>query len=194
MGWLACTLSFILYLRSDIMEIWQPIKGYEERYSVSNKGRVASFMFRNKRRPYPKILSLTNNTKSAYVQVQLFNGTSSCKKELVHRLVAKHFIPNPFNLPEVNHINGDKRDNSVNNLEWVTSKDNVKHALSTGLRYNVDCSWLKKKFKAVSPDGVVFEGIGLNSFCKEHNLDSAALARTSTGKQRTHKGWTMTWQ
>ena len=172
-------------------EVWKPIKGFEVRYEVSNMGNVRSLYFRNKPRKEPKLLSL--NTSAPYIQVQLFNGTSNCKRALVHRLVAEAFIPNPNNLPEVNHKWGIKHDNRATSLEWVTSKDNKAHAVATGLCDNVDCSWLMKAFKATSPDGVVYEGKGLNAFCRERNLDSAAMARTATGKQRTHKGWTMVW-
>jgi len=66
----------------------------------------------------------------------------------VHRLVAIAFIPNPLNLPEVNHKNGIKSDNRVQNLEWSTRSDNVKHAIKTGLmtiKKGDDCSWSKLK-------------------------------------------------
>lgn len=173
------------------MEIWKPIMGYEGRYEISNKGRVKSLVFRNKPRPTPKILSTKTNAN--YIQVQLFNGTSTCDKPLVHRLVAMHFLDNPEGLPEVNHKDGDKHNNTVGNLEWVSSKDNVKHAVVTGLRDNVDCSWLKKPFIATDPKGVTYEGHGLSEFCRKHNLDSAAMGRTAVGKQKTHKGWKLQW-
>lgn len=54
----------------------------------------------------------------------------------LHRLVAEHFIPNPHNLPQVNHINGDRRDNRANNLEWCSASQNVKHAFASGLKSN----------------------------------------------------------
>ena len=58
------------------------------------------------------------------------------KNPLIHRLVAQKYIPNPENKPEVNHINGDKTDNRVKNLEWVTNRENMRHAFDTGLNCN----------------------------------------------------------
>ena len=79
-----------------------------------------------------KFLSQYNiNKKQSY---QCVGGKFGNKNRvLVHRLVAETFIPNPHNLTDVNHINGDKTDNSVSNLEWLSHTDNVRHAWQTGL-------------------------------------------------------------
>lgn len=74
------------------------------------------------------IMHPNNQNSKKYYRVHIGNRMYS-----VHRLVAMAFIPNPNNLPEVNHKNGDKSDNRSDNLEWVTGKDNVKHALKAGL-------------------------------------------------------------
>lgn len=115
------------------MEIWKPIKGYEGLYEVSNLGRVKSLP---RRGTYgiEHILKPSPN-KKGYPQVQLCKNSEYCPKR-VHRLVAENFIPNPDNLPQVNHIDGNKLNNNVENLEWCTNEYNYKHSIKMGLRKN----------------------------------------------------------
>ena len=100
--------------------------GYEGLYKVDENGNV--FSVRNnkflKRMTFP----------SGYEYVHLCNGKGKTKLFRVHRLVAEMFIPNPNNLPEVNHKDGDKLNNNVKNLEWCTNLENMRHSVETGLR------------------------------------------------------------
>ena len=112
-----------------MQEVWKDIKGFEGKYQISNLGRVKSLQ-RNGRPE--RILRL--NLIKGYAYTTLSNGSRGKKKLKVHRLVAEAFIPNPHNKPEVNHIDGDKRNCKVENLEWVTHQENCKHAYETGLR------------------------------------------------------------
>lgn len=98
-------------------EIWKEIDGYDGRYAVSTWGRVKSI--RGILQPY--------KNHKGYLKVGLMKNGKS-EKHRVHRLVAKAFIPNPHNLPEVNHIDGNKQNNSISNLEWVTGKENMEHS------------------------------------------------------------------
>lgn len=104
------------------MEVW---KNFCEGYQVSNKGRVKSV--KNGRE---KLLAVRPMHKG-YLQVHIsVNGKARMLR--VHRLVAKAFIPNTENKQEVNHINGIKTDNRVENLEWCTPSENVRHAYESG--------------------------------------------------------------
>lgn len=98
-------------------EIWCPIKGFEGLYEVSDKGRVKSIGYGKER-----ILKPRRNTRG-YLRVNIYKNGEQ-KTYLVHRLVAKTFTPNPHNLPEVNHKDENKENNSVQNLEWCSEKYN----------------------------------------------------------------------
>jgi len=111
------------------METWKPIKDYEGLYEVSNLGRVHSI----KSGLHLKPAAVGDPRLPGHLIVNLSkNGKYKCC--LVHRLVATAFIPNPENHPIVNHKDGNKQNNAVENLEWCTQKENVAHALREGLR------------------------------------------------------------
>lgn len=101
------------------------IDGYEGLYSASKSGKIFSHKSN-------KFLSQGNpNSRWGYTYVHLIKdgNQKSCS---VHRLIAKTFIPNPNNLPCVNHIDGNKNNNCVDNLEWCTQKENVAHCIASG--------------------------------------------------------------
>lgn len=109
-------------------EIWKPIIGIEN-YYVSNKGRVISLIT-------GKILK-DRLDRYGYPRLTL-NGTKGGKiYKTIHRLVAEAFIPNPDDKPQVNHIDGNKLNNSITNLEWTTSKENKAHQIKLGLNADV---------------------------------------------------------
>ena len=103
-------------------EIWMDIKGYEGKYKVSNMGRVYSIRSH-------KYLAIRNNGRG-YLYVSLWKDNKE-KKEYLHRLVARHFIPNPNNLPQVNHKDENKENNSWDNLEWCDASYNNNYGTHT---------------------------------------------------------------
>lgn len=121
---------------NTINEIWKPVKDYPN-YQISNLGRVKSLNY--KRSGEEKILKSCTDD-NGYYQVSLSrNGKNkTCK---IHRLVAEAFIPNPNNLPQVNHKDEDKNNNIPNNLEWCTAKYNS--------NYGTRITRMKDKLKRV---------------------------------------------
>lgn len=116
-------------------EIWKDVVGYEGLYQVSSLGRVKSYARLVKcksgyRKQPSKIL--TNCFDGSYYHVTLFRD-SKRKMVLVHQIVAIAFIPNPQNKKTINHKDGNKLNNKVENLEWATYSENILHAFRTGL-------------------------------------------------------------
>jgi hypothetical protein len=127
-------------------EIWKDIEGYEGYYQISNLARVKSLsrsIIRANGNIYnisEKFLNMGLN-KDGYARVALSKNSKQTFM-FIHRLVATYFIPNPDSKLEVNHKNGIKSDNSIQNLEWVSPSENVQHGYNIGLskigedRYN----------------------------------------------------------
>ena len=120
------------------MEVFKDILGYEGLYQVSNLGKVKSTE-RKAKHWSGGLLTVKSRimkpftSKCGYLIVSI-SKNSIDNKFLIHRLVSNAFIPNPYNKPQVNHINGIKTDNRVVNLEWNTRSENIKHADNSGLR------------------------------------------------------------
>lgn len=109
-------------------EIWKSVADFEHRYEVSNQGRV-----RNK--TTGKTLA-PNVMRHGYLCAHLYDGKGRKSRQVrtIHQLVAQAFLPPRNEAREVNHINFDRRDNRVENLEWVTRRENVLHAIKNGRR------------------------------------------------------------
>lgn len=119
--------------------IWVDVRGYEGKYQVSSEGRVRSLdrVTVHKDGVTEKVLGklLNINYDSHGYSIVTLYSNGQPRTFLVHRLVAQAFIPNPNNLPQVNHIDRDKTNNRVDNLEWISQRGNVVHACKLGVDY-----------------------------------------------------------
>ena len=157
-------------------EKWKDIKGYEGIYQVSNLGRVRSFA-----KSYdPHIMTPMPNQKG-YMRIFLINGTRH-RWLRVHRLVAMAFIPNPNNLPQVNHKDGNKKNNCVDNLEWVTNEENWEHAVRNGFNY------YNKKPVALLEDGKIIKTFdSISAAAKSTNTPLGSIYYQLTYSKHKHK-------
>lgn len=149
-----------------MQEIWKDIKGYEGLYQISNLGNVKSFPRKGTHTIKERIIKFTKSNKGYCIAVLKNNYVQ--KALSVHRLVAQAFIPNPDNLPQVNHIDGNKLNNCVDNLEWCTNKQNRKHASKNHLlftrhinQYDLDGNFIKEWYSVM--EASKFYDINCNS-------------------------------
>lgn len=149
-------------------EIWKDVKNYEGLYQVSNLGNVKSNQ---------KILK-PNKTHNGYLNVRLYKD-NKVKGYGIHRLVAEAFIPNVDNLPQVNHIDGNKKNNNVKNLEWCNAEYNQLHAIKNGMvkihkvmQYDLNGNFIKE-----------WESIKL--IAKHYNTSHVNIVNCCNGKIKT---------
>lgn len=128
-----------------IIEEFKPIKGYNNKYYISNLGKVYTTDYRGQK--VWKEMKARPIAGYPSVGLRIFReGKSSQTIFKIHRLVATYFIPNPQNKPVVNHIDGNKYNNTVTNLEWCTIAENTQHAYRTGLAK----TWWNKELAIVA--------------------------------------------
>lgn len=166
-----------------MVEEYRFIKGYEKDYMVSNTGKIKSF--KNKKCIYLKILY----NHKGYPQVSLFLSSQK-KSKRIHRLVAEAFIPNPDDKPQVNHINGIKTDNRVENLEWCTNRDNIIHAYKNGLIKRPLILKSQKMVQEINDNGEIIQIFkSIEDASRLTNISAAAISYNIKGfRMRTKKG------
>ena len=163
------------------METWKDIKGYEGRYQVSSKGKVKGLRINGKHCKRESEIVLKAFTCGSGYQEVILHLDGDRKPKLIHRLVAEAFIPNPHNKEEVNHKDGDKSNNNVDNLEWVTPNENHEH-----LRKVLMFQSFKRRIVCVET-GEMFESI--KSAADNYKLQSSLIWKCCNGRQRTTGGF-----
>jgi hypothetical protein len=170
------------------MEKWILITELQGNYEISNIGRVRSVF---------KVISKSDNTvytrKPKIIKSQLREGYQRVRlcidnvrvTKSVHRLVAKYFIDNPNDLPQVNHINANKTDNAVENLEWCSASQNIKHAIKNGLRKTA-IGKNKPKMVLDIYTGIYYKSLREASILK--NINYSGLQHQINGKVSNRSG------
>ena len=152
------------------MDTFYPIVDYEG-YYITTDGRVWSEKSK-------KFLSVFPD-KDGYLLCSLSHEGKS-KPHKVHRLVALSFLPNPENKPQVNHIDGNKANNHIDNLEWASAKENIKHALNSGLINSKlseeDVLYIRTNYIPKSPD------FGGRALAKKFNVVPSVISNVVKGK------------
>ena len=178
-------------------EVFRDVLGYEGLYQVSNYGRVKSLERKNifycglrkkhlERPTKEKILNY-NKSNRGYLQVCLTKDGKP-KTYTVHRLVAKAFLPNLKNKKQVNHIDGNKENNNIDNLEWVTSSENNKHAFITGLNKPHN---MRKVNQYDLQGNFIKQWNSIIDFLKENNLNlkNSNITTCCKGKRKNAYGF-----
>lgn len=168
-------------------EIWKDIIGYEGLYQISNLGRVKS-LGNNKSRK-EKILKLTKKRvkKSTYYTVNLHKN-GAVENFRVNRLVAQAFIPNPYNLSDVNHIDEDTLNNVVSNLEWLSHKDNCNYGTRNTRMSESNTNNLKRSKQIVCIEtGIIYPSV--HEASRKLNINYGNLYRALKHKEKTCGGY-----
>lgn len=164
------------------MQIWRDIPNTNGQYKASNDGKVMTVKT-------GRILAPIIDARG-YERVCLFKADRE-RRYKVHRLIANTFLPNPEGKQQVNHKDGNKRNNCVDNLEWVTNEENLRHAIANGLRdgHKRYCNSKKKRIIATnieSGEEIVFESI----LSASRAIGTSHIQEVLKGKRYEAKGHT----
>lgn len=167
------------------MEEWKDIPEYEGFYQVSNLGNIKSL---NRPGAWKERILIANEYKGkGYLYVNLNKKGIRPKKVKIHRLVASAFMPNPLKLPEVNHKDGNKKNNTVDNLEWCTSSHNKRH-----LCYTLGISPIAPvSIKMVFGNGEVKQYRSIREAERETGIDSNRISKVLNNQVKKSYGFTV---
>ena len=157
------------------MEEWKIINEFQK-YEVSNLGNVRNLKTKH---------ILATNLKNGYLLASLQDSSSKTKRRSVHRLVALAFLENEHNKETVNHINGNKLDNKLENLEWATQKENVQHSIKTGLSKVRLCPITQTDLKG----NIIRLFSSIKEIEDEFKYDRSLIIRVCKGKGKTAYGF-----
>jgi hypothetical protein len=181
-----CTFSVLTLkgMDTNIQEVWKDIPGFEGYYQASYSGKIRLLIDRSGRKAGIRRQCVNHK---GYLQIGLTDHNSKVHSKPAHRFIAFAWIPNPERKPYINHKNGNKKDNSVPNLEWCTASENMKHCHSQ-LGHKTAREFLSKEVYQMSMDGFLI-GVykSLQHAEKETGIKFGCISRVALGK-RKHAG------
>lgn len=176
-----------------MQEIWKDVPEYEGTYQISNLGNIRSLNYNNNKKT--KNISQRIH-KNGYLTVTICKNKIK-KNKSVHRLVALAFLPNPNNYKCVNHIDGNKLNNYVENLEWCTHKQNTAHAIQHGLsnphfmlgKTGIKNKLSKKIFQCDLQGNIIKKWDCISDAARFYGIRSGNISNCLTGRNKTYKGY-----
>lgn len=161
-------------------EIWRDISGYSGIYKVSNLGRVKRLpsLLKSGKMREERIVTLSKNTSGYFTALLYANGKEN--RQLIHRIVAKEFLEAVDGKNEVNHLDEDKANNALNNLEWCNRKENVNYGTANARR--------SKHLAAISPDGVIKKFKSVSEASTTLGISQPQISQVLHNKRKTAHG------
>jgi hypothetical protein len=177
-------------------EIWKDIPDYEGLYQVSNIGRVKSFGNGKSTNPLNGVERIMKLQHKRYIRVKL-SKNGNYKYWSVHRLVCLTFLPNPNNKPQINHIDGDRYNNNISNLEWVTAKENIRHSIDTGLQPIVRGAQHSSSKPIIQKDlngNIINRWESIKMACKELGYNSFGIIKCCKKEKKYKTAYGYKWE
>lgn len=184
-------------MNNTIQEIWKEIPG-SLHYAISNQGKIKRLehkKWNKNNNSYSlfkeKYLSVSFNNTKKYGRIAVYYKDGTKKVESIHRLVASCFLPNPYNLPQVNHIDGNKTNNYVSNLEWCTGKENMQHRINIlkvkPWKNGSECNFHKLTEKEIYEIAdLIKKGVRKNKIAKMYSVVPSTITELSSGRSWKH--------